>query len=253
MSIFSCRGTNISKNTRFYDTQGRAQRVDYEADENGYRVKPAAPEAPEISSGTVVKAVEPVAEAAPVAEPAPAVEAVAVPAVADPAPAVAEPVVAEIVPVSVPVAAAEPAPAAEPVVAARGRPDEVYFNMYNKYNMQRTLNDESVPSVVAAEPIPAPVVAAEPEAAAVVADVKVEPAVEAVVVPAAADPAPAVAEPVVASEVKAAEPKVVVTVPQPGVAYFRGSLPYVQPAFHYPAYPYSFGYPYYGGNYFYTI
>lgn len=67
---------------RYYDTEGRARRVDYIADENGFRVKPVAQPAA-VEETVSIKAVDPPAPA--VASTKPVVEVIGTEAVAAPA------------------------------------------------------------------------------------------------------------------------------------------------------------------------
>lgn len=103
---------------RYVDAEGRSQRVDYEADEKGYRVLPIKEEETPIAIASVSADAEVVIAAGPV-----------IPVAAEPIPeTVAEPItqgVAEPVPAPVPEAVAEPVavaaaadPAPEPVVVA---------------------------------------------------------------------------------------------------------------------------------------
>jgi len=124
-------GKSVQGSFTYTDAQGRSQRVDYEADEKGYRVKPTKKEEEPVSIAStsdaeIVKAAEPVASVAgesipetvlaPIvevaAEPAPASDAEVVKA-ADPVVPASEPIVETVI---APIA--ELAPVPETVVVA---------------------------------------------------------------------------------------------------------------------------------------
>lgn len=220
-------GKSVQGSFTYVDAEGRSKRVDYEADEKGYRVLPIKEEEKPIE----IASVSADAEVVIAAEPAIKVAAEPVPEV------VAEPI-SEIVaePVPAPVAVVEPivdvvaAPVIE--VAADHAPVAVAEEV------------EPVPEVVA---VPATEVIAEPVVA---------------VEPVASDPAPeailSAAETVAdAPTVTKTEAKAIYTLP---VAYYSVPARIAQPlpAFPYPApysyaYSYNFGYPLTGGSYIYAL
>ncbi|KAI9562804.1 hypothetical protein GHT06_010259 [Daphnia sinensis] len=260
-------GKSVQGSFTYTDSEGRSRRVDYEADENGYRVKPTQEEEKpiEISSQSdaevVQAAVVPVPEAVVSSEPVPETPVAPVSQIAaEPIPDTVVDSVAKIVVEPSPDVAsarvdetAVPEPVAEPAPVADPAPEPVA---------------EPAPEPVA-EPAPEPVAEPAPEPVA-------EPAPEPVAEPAAepvAEPVPVaepasepVAEPesvqssavaAAKSELKSSSPAYyAVPIPLSSAAYYNLPARFVQPTFHYAtpyAYGYNVAYPLTAGNYIYAL
>ncbi|XP_046636766.1 translation initiation factor IF-2-like isoform X1 [Daphnia pulicaria] len=165
-------GKSVQGSFTYVDAEGRSQRVDYEADEKGYRVLPIKEEETPIAIASVSADAEVVIAAGPVipvaAEPIPEIVAEPIPEiVAEPiTQVVAEPVVAAPVPEAVaePVvvavaAAADPAPkpvvvedpSSRTILATEEKPVEMMYYQKDTGTVEaatRTISEEEKPAVM---------------------------------------------------------------------------------------------------------
>ncbi|EFX88266.1 hypothetical protein DAPPUDRAFT_221306 [Daphnia pulex] len=155
-------GKSVQGSFTYVDAEGRSRRVDYEADEKGYRVLPIKEEETPIAIASVsadaevVKAAEPAipvaAEPIPETVVAPITQVVAEPVVAAPVPeAVAEPVVvaAAADPAPKPVVVADPS--SRTILATEEKPVEMMYYQKDTGAAEaatRTISEEVKPAVM---------------------------------------------------------------------------------------------------------